>query len=146
MKLYPYSHKSSRHYIRGCRVHGLSHPNIIRILETDEKRSFKLDNQDSICSVILMELAPFQSLYSIVQLPAFRNDEKLVRTYFHQLIDAVEYCHSNGIAHMDLKLENIVLGKNYELKLIDFDSCYYIEEDVLVSTGSRNYRAPELMK
>jgi len=51
-----------------------------------------------------------------------------------------------GLAHLDIKLDNILFGKNYELKLIDFEGCYYIEEDALTSTGTANFRAPELQK
>jgi serine/threonine-protein kinase SRK2 len=39
-----------------------------------------------------------------------------------QLISAVEYCHRNGVAHRDLKLDNTLLD-NHEpawLKLCDF--------------------------
>ena len=42
--------------------------------------------------------------------------------YFQQFIDAVHFCHSNHIAHRDLKLDNTLLtGDNpMHLKLADF--------------------------
>ena len=35
-------------------------------------------------------------------------------------MSSVSYMHSNGIAHRDLKLENIMFDKDFNLKLIDF--------------------------
>jgi len=31
--------------------------------------------------------------------------------------------HKSNIAHLDIKPDNIVVGKNYEVKLIDFGHC-----------------------
>lgn len=38
----------------------------------------------------------------------------------HQLISAVEYMHSNRVIHRDLKLGNIFLNDNMEMKVGDF--------------------------
>jgi serine/threonine protein kinase len=35
--------------------------------------------------------------------------DDLIRAVFLQIIDAVSYCHSNGIYHRDLKPENILV-------------------------------------
>jgi serine kinase len=40
--------------------------------------------------------------------------------YFKQLISAVEYLHSLGICHRDLKCENILLDRRNTIKIIDF--------------------------
>ena len=46
------------------------------------------------------------------------NDEYL---YFSQLLDAIEYMHNIGIAHLDIKLENIMVDiQNKTIKIIDF--------------------------
>lgn len=39
---------------------------------------------------------------------------------FRQIISGVEYCHSQGVAHRDLKCENILLDDKFNVKLIDF--------------------------
>ena len=51
---------------------------------------------------------------------AGRFPEDISRFYFHQLISAIEYMHNEGYAHRDIKLCNIVLDKEFDLKLCDF--------------------------
>lgn len=46
--------------------------------------------------------------------------EKLVRFYFSQIISGVCYCHSKGVAHRDLKLDNILLDNMANIKITDF--------------------------
>uniref|UniRef100_A0A804NFW5 Protein kinase domain-containing protein n=1 Tax=Zea mays TaxID=4577 RepID=A0A804NFW5_MAIZE len=46
--------------------------------------------------------------------------EDEARIYFHQLINAVDYCHSRGVYHRDLKPENLLLDSNGALKVSDF--------------------------
>ena len=72
--------------------------------------------------------------------------EKMVRTYFRQLISGLEYLHNQHIAHLDLKLENIMLNDNFELKIIDFDLACHCKDkgQKIISQGTQNYRAPEL--
>ena len=66
-----------------------------------------------------MELASGGELFNIVSLTGAFDDD-LCRHYFQKLVTAVDYCHQMGVTHRDLKLENIMLDENFELKLIDF--------------------------
>jgi len=59
------------------------------------------------------------------------------------LIQGVEYLHSKGYAHLDLKLSNLLLGKSYRLKIADFDHCMQLSETLDMVVGTKNYRAPE---
>ncbi|CAN6448297.1 unnamed protein product [Victoria cruziana] len=72
------------------------------------------------------------------------------RKYFQQLINAVDYCHSRGVYHRDLKLENLLLDEDGNIKVSDFGLsalAQQIREDGLLHTacGTPNYVAPEVI-
>lgn len=47
-------------------------------------------------------------------------DPDIVRSFQHQLLKGLEYCHKNNVLHRDLKPQNLLINKNGELKLADF--------------------------
>lgn len=53
-------------------------------------------------------------------------DERLILSYTCQLLIAVDYCHSQMVAHFDIKPQNILLFKDGSLKLTDFGSSRYV--------------------
>ena len=56
----------------------------------------------------------------IRQKPQRKLDETTARRMFHQVAEAICFCHSRDIAHRDIKLENILLDSSKNVKLIDF--------------------------
>jgi serine/threonine protein kinase len=70
--------------------------------------------------------------------------EKLAKSLFHQLLDDVEFLHNKvGVAHLDLKLENILVAENFQLKLCDFGFYEELKSRVCKNRGTHGYRAPE---
>jgi len=45
------------------------------------------------------------------------------RIWMLQLIDALKYMHEKGIAHRDLKMENVLLFDDGQLKIADYGFC-----------------------
>ena len=67
--------------------------------------------------------------------------------FFHQLINALFYLHSQSIAHRDVKIDNLLLDSNKDLKLIDFGLSTKYKEDELLNQpcGTIVYAAPEVL-
>lgn len=65
----------------------------------------------------------------------------------HQLLKALEFLHSHGVAHCDVKPENVCLvsASRCEVKMIDFGSCVCKQDTRNSYVQSRWYRAPEVM-
>ena len=105
------------------------------------------DNQPLPC--IAYELAPNGDMFSYIRdsgsLPV-----PVMKFYAKQLINGLSELHKAGICHRDLKLDNLVLDEDFNLKIIDFglacpiqgeDGSGFSQEIV----GSLGYMAPEVM-
>jgi casein kinase II subunit alpha len=70
------------------------------------------------------------------------------RIYVFKILQALEFSHSHGIMHRDLKPLNIVVdNKNKDLRVIDWGLAeFYIKDkDYNVRVASRYYKGPELL-
>jgi hypothetical protein len=84
----------------------------------------------------VMEYAPFD-LFAIVMTGKMSREEICCCTL--QILSGVQYLHSMGLAHRDLKLDNVVVNEHGIMKIIDFGSAvvfrYSFENDVVLATG-----------
>ncbi|XP_030063520.1 NUAK family SNF1-like kinase 1 [Microcaecilia unicolor] len=115
----------------------LKHDHIVQIYEVFE-------NKDKI--IIVMEYASNGELYDYVN-NRQRIAENEARRFFRQIVSAVHYCHKKGVVHRDLKLENILLDENLNVKLADFGLSNVFKKDQFLETycGSPLYAAPEII-
>lgn len=75
--------------------------------------------------------------------------EKISRSLFRQLLQALQLCHTQGFAHRDIKLENVLFDDRFNLILSDFGfavKCVEEGKSIFLDTllGTPGYMAPEL--
>ncbi|PWY97566.1 Pkinase-domain-containing protein [Testicularia cyperi] len=96
----------------------------------------------------VMEYAPYD-LFSVVMSGKMCRQE--IYCIFRQICDGVDYLHSMGLAHRDLKLDNCVMTTGNVVKLIDFGTATVFHspgKSKVVATGvvgSDPYLAPEVL-
>ena len=148
MKVFPYvDNQISNYFLNEIRFSLLFHKNVVCIQHYDYL--VEISNPKSSTSTqisrLFMEYAPHGDMYEAIVERGIPFNETFTRTYFHQLIDGLEFLHSHGIAHLDLKPENLLLGEDFQLKICDFDLSYIRGDQVVQSNGTCDYRAHELL-
>ncbi|KAM3138427.1 Serine/threonine-protein kinase plk1 [Paramecium bursaria] len=96
---------------------------------------------------ILLELCSNQTLNELIKRRK-RLTEIEVQCYVAQIVSALKYLHTTQVIHRDLKLGNLFLNKNMELKLGDFGLATKLEfdgEKKRTICGTPNYIAPEVL-
>ncbi len=145
IKVFPYKNgKPSSYYRNEIRFSVLKHPHIINIIHHEDFREFHFNNLSISGSVLLMEYAPYGDFSHIIKHSRTLWDTKLIRTFFHQLIEGLEFLHSQGISHIDIKPENLLLCHDFQLKICDFDLSYKEGDKKIKGRGTQFFRAPEL--
>ena len=95
---------------------------------------------------MILELAERGDLAALLERHG-RLEEYVAREYFKQVVVAVLHCHQLGIAHHDLKLENMLLTADNTVLLTDFGLCARLDSEGLIHdhyAGSPLYMSPEI--
>lgn len=139
-----FDNESKRDYVKKitseyCIGTTLNHPNIIQTIEITYENNRILQ---------VMEYCEYD-LFAIVMSNKMSYEE--ICCCFKQILTGVQYLHSIGLAHRDLKLDNCVINSNGIVKLIDFGAAvvfsYPFSKTLVESSGivgSDPYLAPEV--
>ena len=115
----------------------INHPNIVKYYELLEDVNYYY---------VIMEYCQGESLQKIINRPG-RLSETYIANIFRQLMQALQYLHETGIAHRDLKPDNIIVGPKSKIKLVDFGLSTDNASNLrLTYCGSLAFAAPECIQ
>ena len=121
----------------------LNHKNIAKLIEVISTEKQILIVQELIEGISLRE---YYNNEIRNQKGISIHKESIFKKIFYQIFSAMDYIHKKNIAHRDIKLENILLKSNYEIKIIDFGFGMLNPEKKLQKffCGTPNYMPPEI--
>jgi serine/threonine protein kinase len=128
----------------------IAHPNIVNLVNSNENGVYVKKSGRGMynCMYMIMELCPNGELFDILYNTG-KFSEPVARHYFRQILSGLEACHAVGVAHRDMKPENILFDAAFNLKLADFGFAILLSgrdgTGVLhTRLGTESYMAPEL--
>merc|ERR1712159_828681 len=127
-------------------LQGLDHKNIVSILGYGSDGFVKKPSGREIKNLvyIMLEYIPGGLLFDLCQTCGGMGEDG-GRFFLNQMLDVLDYMQSKNVVHRDLKLENILVDDNLNLKVADFGFATYKKINKLKSyRGTMTYMAPEI--
>lgn len=120
----------------------IDHPNIIKMYDL-------IETSREIC--IVTDYIKGISLHQYVKQQCTNRQvkEAVCRKFFKQIAEGFDYLHGLGVAHRDVKLDNILIEENTSMiKIIDFGFAAFCQDGqkLKIFCGTPSYMAPELVR
>lgn len=116
-----------------------SHPNAPRLVDIfEDEKHF----------ILVMEYYSGGELFDHIVEGQKIFTEREAADIMKQIMEFLDYCHSLGLVHADLKPENIVLSDEGSIKVLDFGMSVFCRahESLRNVFGTINYCSPEMAK
>jgi len=117
----------------------LNHPHLVRVGDY-----FQENNN----SYLVMDYVEGENLAEVIQSEGAIPETKMVE-WIQQLLDALIYCHQNGVVHRDIKPQNVIIRSDGRAILVDFGLVKLWNPDdprtktVMRGMGTPEYAPPE---
>jgi len=117
----------------------LSHPNIVTIYDVGSEGHLQY---------IAMEYLEGQTLEDLIK-KKVKFNYRIIAQVIIQICNALDYAHDRGIVHRDVKPANIMILKDYRVKVMDYGIARVDSSSMTktgIAMGTPNYISPEQLK
>ena len=112
----------------------LSHPHLVRVGDFFEERGN---------AYLVMDFVEGEELASRIQREGALSEDQVL-AWAGQILDALAYCHSQGIIHRDIKPQNVIIRPDGRVVLVDFGLVkLWNPDDPRTKTAMRGVGTPE---
>ena len=115
------------------------HPSVIKLYDCDLNLQINHNNKIIYYNALVFELGIYGDLKTFMTALHHHSSHmlrvRLARTYFGNIIDGLDAIHRAGYGHYDLKESNIIIVKQFRVKIADFGLAQYWGSDVTTSTN-----------
>lgn len=133
-------------------LRSVNHPTSIRIIgEKYNAQVKRRGGTNDRKTYIALEYAENGELFDYIYHPSEGISEKISRYIFREYLLGLKAIHDSGIVHRDLKLDNIMVDRNWKLKIADFGFAKSKQGDFMnfklkSHKGTYSYMAPEILQ
>ena len=121
----------------------IQHENIIKLIEVIDLKDYILIIQELFLGI---SLGQYHKKYWKTE-DLTKKKEKVYKIILTQIFSAFDYLHKNHIAHLDIKMDNILINEKLDIKIIDFGFASFEPKNSLNKFfgGTPNYMSPEII-
>jgi len=116
------------------------HPNIVTFMGT-------CVSSDALC--LVTEFLERGTLYEVLHNPAFNPDHEDIRRFCLDCCRGMAYLHGSSVIHRDLKSKNLLIDRDWNLKVSDFGLAKLVgdnEAHTFTVCGTIAWTAPEVLR
>lgn len=118
-------------------------PNIIKLIENGKGLIKRKNRETQTRQYIILEYVSHGTFIDyIIGYSGF--GEELTKIIFEKILKIIQFCHSKGYCHLDIKPENILLKEDYTLVLSDFGFANINKPNLEIYKGTPGYRSPQI--
>ncbi|KAK5855997.1 hypothetical protein PBY51_007625 [Eleginops maclovinus] len=124
------------------KMKSFNHPNIVMLLDAST-----VPVGTGLVLTLVMEYIDQDLSTYISKVPASGLSRDCIKDLMRQLLQGLDFLHTNMVLHRDLKPENILVSSREELKIADFGLARIYTYNIALTPGVVTlwYRAPEVL-
>ena len=128
----------------------ISHKNVVNIIDSGEGR-ITGKNPNKKYFYIILEYCENQTLFNYIFYTKQAFGEQYGKYIFNIILDTINDIHNMGFVHRDIKTENILLDKQFNIKISDFGYSTSLEDEegnkrkLKTILGTKCFLAPEML-